>query len=143
MEFHFLSTIIIWLFVLIFFAIACIKSHRVKILPSITIVVAITFFSLLSPAGKVLVTVHDFKITEDSLLLGLRRSGILVGMVFLSRVLISDANSSFLNRFGKIGNKLTEIFSWYNQLTEKKIEIKRGHIIDAIDQRLCEIWELD
>lgn len=129
-------TAAIWLFTLVFFVLACIKCKRVKIVPSVLVVFSVTFFSLLTPAGKVLLTIGRLKITQDSLLLGLRRSGILVGMVYLSRCI--------MNRdFGKHNNKLTEVFYYLNLLTEKKLSLKKGHIIESIDERLCEIWEND
>lgn len=135
-------TAVIWFFVLLFFILACIRCRRVRILPSVFIVLSVTFFSLLAPAGEVLLTIDSFRITLDALLLGLRRSGILIGMVFLSRIIISPkSKTSFLKRFGKLGNKLTEVFFWLNLLTEEKISFKRGHIIEAIDERLCEIWQ--
>ena len=46
-----------------------------------------------------------------------------------------------MNKCGWFGNKLTEVFFFLNLLTEKKIVFKKGHIIEAIDERLCEIWE--
>ena len=127
----------VWLFVLIFFIIALVKHRRVRILPSLYIVIFVTFFSLLTPAGEVLLTLNSFRITLDSLLLGLRRSGILVGMVFLSRIVINFPDKVK----DKSKNKLTEVFYYLNLLTEKKISFKKGHIIEAIDERLCEIWE--
>ena len=126
----------IWFFVLIFFVLVCIKYRRVKILPSILIVLSITFFSLLTPTGEVLLTIGSFKITESSLLLGLRRSGILCGMVFFSRIIV-NSNMKF---GGKIGNKLTEVFYFLNKLTEEKLLLKKGHIIESIDERLLATW---
>lgn len=141
MKSEIILTAVIWLFVLIFFVLACVKCHRVRVIPSLVIVLSVTFFSLLSPAGEVLLTLGSFKVTLDSLLLGLRRSGILVGMVFLSRLIISQkSGKSFINKGGRIGNKLTEVLFFLNLLTEKKIAFKKGHIIEAIDERLCEIW---
>ena len=146
----------IWGLTLIFFVLACVRCRRVRVLPSIFILICVTFFSLLSPAGEVLLTIGRFKITLDSLLLGLRRSGILVGMVFLSRVILSSktkdfsVNSDSTRQFWRFSknkifetskNKLTEVFYYLGLLTEKKITFKRGHIIEAIDERLCEIWE--
>lgn len=137
-------TLTIWLFVFIFFILACIRCRRVRILPPLIIVIFVTFFSLLSPVGEVLLTVGSLKITLDSLLLGLRRSGILVGMVFFSRAIISPKNNdSFLKHLGKAGNKLSEVFFWLNLLTAKKISFKKGNVIQQIDERLLEIWEND
>ena len=137
-----LFTIMIWIFVLIVFIIACLNCRRVRILPSVFIIAFVTFFSLLSPAGEVLLRIGDFKITLDSMLLGLQRSGILVGMVFLSRAIVSSKNkNSFFSHFGKIGKKLSEVFFWFNLLTEKRINLKKGQIIESIDERLSEIWK--
>jgi energy-coupling factor transporter transmembrane protein EcfT len=134
-------TAVIWFFVLFFFILACIRCRRVRILPSVFIVLSVTFFSFLAPSGEVVLTIGSLRLTLDALLLGLRRSGVLIGMVFLSRIIISPkSKTSFLKRFGKLGNKLTEVFFWLNLLTEEKISFKRGHIIEAIDERLCEIW---
>lgn len=141
MKSEIILTATIWFFVLIFFILACIRCRRVRVVPSLVIIISVTFFALLSPSGEVLLTLGRLKVTLDSLLLGLRRSGILVGMVFLSRALISPQNNdSFLKHFGKAGNKLTEVFFWLNLLTEKKFSFKKGHIIQQIDERLLEIW---
>ena len=135
-------TAAIWFFVLVFFIIACVKCRRIRVFPPLVIVLSVTFFSLLSPSGEVLLSIGSFKITLDSLLLGLRRSGILVGMGFLSRLIISQkSGKTFMSHGDIISNKLTEVFFCLNLLTEKKISFKKGHIIEAIDQRLCEIWD--
>ncbi|MCR4823071.1 MAG: hypothetical protein K5873_09400 [Treponema sp.] len=135
---------LLWFFVFLFFIIACFKCKKVRILPSIFIIIFVTFFSLLTPSGQVLLTVASFRVTLDSLLLGLRRSGILVGMVFFSRIIISSGGGkSFLMKWGKAGQELTKVFFWLNLLTEKKILFKKGHIIQQIDERLQEIWEND
>ena len=141
MESEIILTATIWFFVLIFFILACVRCRRVRVVPSLVIIISVTFFALLSPSGEVLLTLGRLKVTLDSLLLGLRRSGILVGMVFLSRALISPQNNdSFLKHFGKAGNKLTEVFFWLNLLTEKKFSFKKSLIIQQIDERLLEIW---
>ena len=142
MKSEIILTAAIWFFVLIFFILACVKCRRVRVIPSLVIVLSVTFFSLMSPSGEVLLSIGSFKITLDSLLLGLRRSGILVGMVFLSRLIISqESGKTFISHGGRIAGKLTEVFFFLNLLTEKKISFKKGRIIEAIDQRLCEIWD--
>ena len=142
MKSEIILTAAIWFFVLIFFILACVKCRRIRVFPPLVIVLSVTFFSLLSPSGEVLLSIGSFKITLDSLLLGLRRSGILVGMVFLSRLIISQkSGKTFMSHGGIISNKLTEVLFYLNLLTEKKISFKKGHIIEAIDQRLCESWD--
>ena len=130
-------TIIIWFFILFSFVFSAIKGRNQRILSSFFFVVFVTFFSLLQPCGKVLLTLGSLRITFDSLILGLRRSGVLVGTVFLSRLLVN----SRVKRNGTTRNKLSVVFFYLNLLTEKKIPLKFGHVIEAIDSRLCEIWE--
>lgn len=132
-----LSTIILWLFVILFFILASIKRKKVKILPSVLVTLTVTFFALLSPYGKILLTLGSFKITSDSLILGLRRSGILVGMVFLSQIIISLK----IKLPGKLGKFLKQVFYWLEKLTEVRIKFKPKMIIETLDNRLCEIWE--
>lgn len=132
-----LATIILWLFVILFFILASIKRKKVKILPSVLVTLTVTFFALLSPYGKVLLTLGSFKITSDSLILGLRRSGILVGMVFLSQIIISQN----IKLQGKAGKFLKQVFYWLEKLTEVRLKFKPKMLIETLDNRLCEIWE--
>jgi heptaprenyl diphosphate synthase len=118
MKSEIILTAAIWFFVLIFFILACVKCRRVRIVPSFVIVLSFTFFTLLAPAGEVLLSLGSFKITLDSLLLGLRRSGILVGMVFLSRLIISQkSGKAFMSHGGIISNKLTVVLFYLDLLT--------------------------
>lgn len=132
-----IQTIILWIFVILFFILASIKRKKVKILPSILVTITITFLALLSPYGKVLLTLGSFKITSDSLILGLRRSGILAGMVFLSQIIISPK----IKLPGKLGKFLKQVFYWLEKLTEVRLKFKPKMIIETLDNRLCEIWE--
>ena len=144
MKFDLFFTCVIWVFVLIFFILSSVKCRRVRIFPSLCVVLSITFFTLLSPVGEVILTIGSLNITRDALLLGLRRSGILVEMVFFSRFVISsEPKKSNLWHTGKLGQSITEVFYWLNLLTKEKIELKRGHIIKKIDERLLAIWNLE
>jgi len=128
---------LLWLAVLIFFIFTEIRRKgKVKILPSILIVITVTFFALLSPYGKVLFTIGSWRITKDALISGLHRSGILVGMVFLSQCAIT----SKMQLHGWAGNFLKETFFVFEKLGEKRISFKPGKIIISIDGRLCEIY---
>lgn len=131
-----ISVTVIWSLAILFFILASIKRKKIKILPSILITLSITFFALLIPHGQVLLTIGSLRITLDSLLLGLKRSGILVGMVFFSQFLISPK----IKLPGKAGIFLKQVFFWLEKLTSIKISFKPGHIIESIDSRLCEIW---
>lgn len=132
-----IQLLVLWTFVILFFILASIKRKKVHFLPSLVITLSITFFALLSPHGKVLLTLGNFKITQESLILGLKKSGILVGMVFLSQSIISPR----IKLPGKAGAFLREVFYWLEKLTDVKLNFKTKNIIETIDSRLCEIWE--
>lgn len=128
----------LWIAVVIFYVATLIRRKgKVKVLPSILITVTVTFFALLSPYGKVLFTIGSWRITKDALFTGLHRSGILVGMVFLSQCAVSKN----VKLPGRAGAFLSEMFSVFEQLTAKRISFKWGKIISAIDTRLCEMYK--
>ncbi|MFA6937733.1 MAG: Gx transporter family protein [Treponema sp.] len=128
----------LWGLVLLFFVLSSIKKRKVsKVLPSIFITITVTFFSMLSPYGKVLFKIGSWRITQDALISGLHRSAILVGMVFLSQCAVSRN----LQLPGKAGDFLASMFKTFDMLTAKKISFKPGKIIFSIDKRLCEISE--
>lgn len=129
---------ILWIAVLIFYICTVIRRHgKVKVLPSILIVLSVTFFALLSPYGKVLFTIGSWRITAGALMSGLHRSGILVGMVFLSQCAVSRN----LKLPGTVGEFIASMFTIFEMLTEKRISFKPGKIISSIDERLLEIWK--
>ena len=113
------------------------KRGRIKVLPSVFMTIGITFFALLAPSGRVLLSLGKFRITLDSLLVGLHKSGILTGMVFLSQFAISP----HLHLPGKAGVFLGQMFTTFDALTAKRLHFSRGHVIAALDSRLNELWE--
>lgn len=131
-----IQVIILWGFVILFFAAALIKRKKVKIFPSLIISTSVIFFALLSPYGKVLLTLGSLKITSGSLILGLKRSGILVGMVFLSQIIINPK----IKFPGKTGKFLKQVFFWLKKLTEVRLNLKHKNIIEILDNHLYEIW---
>ena len=129
---------IVWIFVAAFFTMAAIKKRgRIKVLPTIFMTIGITFFALLAPSGRVLLSLGKFRITLDSLLIGLHKSGILSGMVFLSQFAISP----HLHLPGKAGIFLGQMFTTFDALTAKRLHFSRGRVIAALDSRLNELWE--
>ena len=54
------------------------------------LVFAITFFSLLTPNGKVLISLGSFNITEGALNSGLFKSGILLILQYFSKIVVSS-----------------------------------------------------
>lgn len=132
-----IAAILVWSIDFVLIVLNFLKSKRIRIIPSLMIVMFILFFELLKPHGKVLLSIWDFSITSGALFLGLRKSGILVGMVFLSKFIIS-----FDIRFsGRIGEFLREVFHYFDLLTETRLKLNSKNFIEKIDYRLNEIWE--
>lgn len=126
----------VWICAAIFLVMTLIKKHgKVRILPSVFLTIFITLFALLTPNGKILYAIGNFRITEEALLTGLQKSARLVGMVFLSQFAISPR----LNLPGKLGKFLHEVFEIFDSFTAEKIQFKRGKIISSLDSRLCEL----
>ncbi|MCK9169995.1 MAG: Gx transporter family protein [Treponema sp.] len=131
------NVVIVWGGTVIFYILTMFKrGGKVKLLPSLFMTLGVTFFALLTPYGKVLFSFGSFRITQDALVTGLRKSGILAGMVFLSQFAVSPR----LNLPGRIGRFLGSVFAVFNGFTAQRIEFRRGHVIEALDSRLLELW---
>ena len=133
-------------FLMIIFAF--IRKKRVKILPSFFITLSLVFFSLLSPFGKVWFSIGNFTITEGAFLLGLKKSFVLCGMVFISQI----ATSFEINIKGNFGKMISEVFYWFSIFSdfskkaksESKLQInekKKSKLsLKSIDEYLCELY---
>jgi uncharacterized membrane protein len=131
------NTAVVWIFTAVFYGMAMIRKRgRVRIISSVLMTVAVTFFALLSPYGKIIVSIGKFHVTYDALLSGLHKSGILTGMVFLSQFAVS----SRMAIPGKAGLFLHRMMSVFDALGSERITFTRGHVIEAIDARLEKIW---
>ena len=127
---------------------AFIRKKRVKLLPSFFITLSLVFFSLLSPFGKVWFSIGNFTITEGAFLLGLKKSFVLCGMVFISQI----ATSFEFNIKGNFGKMISEVFYWFSIFSDfsKKAKSESKLLIDekkksklslkSIDEYLCELY---
>jgi hypothetical protein len=128
-----------WVLVFFFLLSNLFRKGKIKILPSVFIFISITFFALLVPNGKVLFSLSNFHITEGALKAGIKRSGILLGMLYISQYSISKN----LALPGTIGCFISQMFSFFNQLTESKLQFsskKIDSILHQIDERLCNVY---
>ena len=127
---------------------AFIRKKRVKILPSFFITLSLVIFSLLSPFGKVWFSIGNFTITEGAFLLGLKKSFVLCGMVFISQI----ATSFEFNIKGNFGKMISEVFYWFSIFSDfsKKAKSESKLLIDekkksklslkSIDEYLCDLY---
>lgn len=128
-----------WGIVFALMILAFARRKKIRLLPSILLTLCVTFFALLSPAGKVLTTVSSFRVTQDALFLGLHKSAVLVGMVFLSQTIVS-----YKIKFpGRFGNFINSVFFYFNRLTLQRISFKKGRIIAQIDENLQFVWQTE
>ena len=126
-----------WGIVFVLMAISFVRRKKIRVLPSLILTIFVTFFALLSPVGKVLTTISSFRITEGALYIGLHKSAVLVGMVFLSQTIVS-----YKIQFpGRLGIFVNEVFFLFNQLTSQRISFQKGHIISQIDEALLRVWQ--
>ncbi len=128
-----------WTLVALLALIAALRKKKLRLLTPLLVTGAVTFFALLTPAGKVLIYVYSFPITELALIQGLHKSAILNGMVFFSQIIVSKK----IHLPGKAGAFLQEIFADFENLSSKSLPLKKGHFISSLDQRLNEVYPLN
>lgn len=112
------------------------SKKKLHLFPSIVVVLSVTFFSLLSPYGKILFSIGSFNITQGALEAGLFRGGRLCAMVLVSRVILHDTNIIP----GKFGGFCSKVMVLVGKFSDKKLEFKKGKIVEALDERLMEVW---
>lgn len=115
--------------------IACfMKNKRVNPLPSLALILSVTFFSILVPHGKILAEIWKLKITDGAIFSGLERSIKLCSCVFLSK-LIADKNMKLPSRAGLF---MSLVFEYFEKLSEnignKKITF--SNFVSLLDEKL-------
>ena len=116
------------------------KTTNRKILKNLTssfvLLLSIIFFSLLVPNGKLLFSIGSFKITQESLFLGLRRGLILILSVYISKIIVSKL-PPLKGRFGKFINM---IFLYFKELTSFEKENSSKNILKKLDSHLINVY---
>ena len=134
----------------IFFLLALARRGRLRLLPSILMIAGITFFSLFSPHGQVLLRLGGLAITEGAIETGLTRGITLAGMVFLSQLTLNPQ----VRLPGRIGAFVVDVFSVLEGLAGSPLGIevqdkKKGwqglaqtarSLISALDNRLYQAY---
>lgn len=120
--------------------IACfIKNKRVNLLPSLALILSVTFFSILVPHGKILAEIWKLEITDGAIFSGLERSIKLCSCVFLSK-LIADKNMKLPSRAGLF---MSLVFEYFENLSEnignKKITF--SNFVSLLDEKLEKAFE--
>lgn len=96
----------------------------------------ITFFNLLSPWGRILLSLGPFTVTEGAL-----KAGLLKGITFSGLILISLVSiQKGLKIPGKLGGLIGRVFYYFERIFEQKHRIKRHDLIGTLDEILMEIF---
>lgn len=122
--------------VILFFILAWVKRGKIKILPSLFILLSVMIFALFSPVGKVLFRIGSFPITLGALEVGFRKGIVLIGMVFISQFAISKE----ISLPGKMGSLISGMFYWFNALGGTAFKVEKKGIIKSIDERLVSVY---
>lgn len=127
----------------VFFLLALSRRGKLRLLPSILMVVGITFFALFSPHGQVLVRWGGFSVTAGALEAGLTRGFTLAGMVFLSQLALSPQ----LHLPGKLGGFVVAMFSLLDKLTKERLVFNKKkklvgltELMTTLDTHLYQVY---
>lgn len=114
------------------------KSKKIckNLFSSIMLLCSIVFFSLLVPSGKLLFSIGIFKVTQDALLLGLKRGLILILSVYISKFIVAK----FPPLKGKVGNFINLIFLYFKELTTLDFKNEKGNILEKLDLHLIKVY---
>lgn len=133
--FIFISNPIIKLITASLYLIISRLSHmRVKIVPNIVLFLSILIINILYPFGEVLYEIGPITITKDSLLVGISRASLLMGLIYLSR----NMSLEKLSIPGEIGLIIKDVFYYFNKFTSGQRVGFRTFIQD-IDHKLLTI----
>jgi len=134
------NLIVVYSLMVVFAVIVFLKKKRIRILPSLIIILSVTVLSLLTPYGKILCTLGKWNITWGAMEAGLLRSGKLCAMVFMSQSAV-DKNMKLPGKFGAF---MERVFGTVAQLTGEKIQVKEkknvSALVSVVDKKLLEVW---
>lgn len=122
--------------VLVFAALAHLAGKRIMWIYFVVMVASITFFNLLTPFGRVLVSIGPLPITEGALRGGLMKGFTVVGLVFISLFSIRPD----LRLPGRLGGLVARVFFYFERIIEGKKRIEPRRLISSIDDILEELY---
>lgn len=109
-----MKIIIIWAITFFLFFICLLLKRKVHIFSLLIMTLFITFFSLLTPNGKILFSIEKFNFTLGAILDGLYKSSILISLQLFSKIIVS----SKIKFPGKIGIFINDVFFIYEKLSD-------------------------
>ncbi|MDF1566419.1 MAG: hypothetical protein P1P77_00205 [Spirochaetaceae bacterium] len=125
------------LLVLLFAVLAVLAGKKMRWGYFIILVLSVTFFHLLAPWGRVLMTIGPLPITLGALENGLIRGFTLVGMVFLSVAAVRPE----LELPGRLGGLLGRTFYHFDAVLEGRRRLSRKDFFGSLDELLLERFD--
>ncbi|MBN2619147.1 MAG: hypothetical protein JXR64_12610 [Spirochaetales bacterium] len=104
---------------------------RIKIIPNIILLFSVIIINLLYPFGRVLFYLGPLRITLESLLSGIQKGSLLIGLMYLSK----NISISSIKIPGEVGLLIKDTFYYFNQFTQGD-KVKFKTFITDIDNKL-------
>jgi heptaprenyl diphosphate synthase len=124
--------------VLLFAGLSTVAGKNIKWLYFVVMVSSITFFNLLTPMGRVLVSAGPFAITEGALRNGVMKGLTIIGLVFISLFSIRPD----LKLPGRLGGLLVRLFYYFERIVEtKRQKLEARRLIGSIDDILDSLYQ--
>ena len=124
--------------VLLFAGLSTVAGKKIKWLYFVVMVSSITFFNLLTPMGRVLVSAGPFAITDGALRNGVMKGLTIIGLVFISLFSIRPD----LKLPGRLGGLLVRLFYYFERIVEtKRQKLEARRLIGSIDDILDSLYQ--
>ncbi|MCK9286660.1 MAG: hypothetical protein PHU24_01660 [Sphaerochaetaceae bacterium] len=112
--------------------IALLSGRKFKLLPNLMILFAVVVANIFQPNGKLLFSILGYPITSGAILIGLHKSFLLIGLLYLSQYMVSG-NPAFP---GKLGNLIAQQFYYFDLIRNRWSSLDKRHPIEALDSLL-------
>jgi len=122
---------------LLFVLLSVLSGKRFRLLPNLLIGSGILLMNLLTPQGKVLVSIGSFVVTRGALDRGIAKTLVLIGLIYLSRFSVTRG----LSLPGKMGGLLSRVFYYFEEITGSRGSFSRKNIISRLDELLITVQE--
>ncbi len=127
--------------ILTFFFIAAyiLQGGRFKLLPNIFLITGITIVNLLNPSGEILFSLKYIAITENALRIGITKSMTFIGLIYLSRLIVS----THITKIAQNGGLLSAAFFYFEKLTEMNFRNRKESVLQTIDNYLMTLESME
>ena len=122
--------------VLAFAVLATLSGKRIRWGYFLIMVSSITFFNLLTPLGRVLLTVGPLRITEGALRQGLLKGFAIVGLVFISLFAVRPD----LRLPGTFGGTLARLFYYFERVLDTRRRVSASQLVESVDRILMDLY---